>query len=226
MKNKVLFVVTSHSELASSGRKTGFFLSEVTHPWSVISTKYEIDIISPKGGRPPIDGFNLNDEINQTYWNDPEWQDQISNTLTPDKVNADDYAAIFFAGGHGAMWDFPNNPQLSKLASDIYNSGGVIAAVCHGPAALLDIKLLSGEYLVKGKKLDAFTNAEEDLNGTTIFMPFRLQSALEDKGAVFDCDKPWTDHVVADGRLITGQNPQSALDLGKKLLEVLAITNN
>ena len=223
MKDKILFVVTSHSELGDSGRKTGYFLSEVTHPWSVLGDKFDIDVVSPKGGRPPVDGFDLNDIINKQFWDNPIWQAKMSNTMTPDDVNPQDYKAIFYAGGHGAMFDFPQNKKLAKIASSIYCSGGIVSAVCHGPAGLINIQLPDGKYLINGKKLDSFTNAEEKLNGTVKYMPFLLQSALEDKGAIFDCAQPWSDHVVLDGRLITGQNPMSALSLGKELLKKLDI---
>ena len=219
--DKVLFVVTSHGELGDTGRKTGYFLSEVTHPWSVLSAAYQIDVVSPKGGRPPVDGFDLSDPINRKYWDDPEWQDKMSATMTPDEVNPAEYKAIFYAGGHGAMWDFPHNERLAEIARKIYEAGGFVAAVCHGPAGLLPIKLGDGEFLIKGKRLDSFTNAEEEANGTAKIVPFLLQTALTDEGAIFDCAAPWSDHVVRDGRLITGQNPMSALSLGKTLLAAL-----
>lgn len=218
---KILFVVSSHSELGDTGKKTGYFLSEVTHPWSVLGEKYEIDVVSPKGGRPPVDGFDLNDPINRKFWDNPDWQDKMSTTMTPEEVDPTLYKAIFYAGGHGAMWDFPHNEKLAEIAAKIYEAGGFVAAVCHGPAGLLPIKLSSGDYLVKGKKLDSFTNEEEELNGTAKIVPFLLQTALVDEGAIFECKAPWSDYVVRDGRLITGQNPMSALDLGKTLLKAL-----
>lgn len=219
--DKVLFVVSSHGELGDTGKKTGYFLSEVTHPWSVLSAEYEIDVVSPKGGRPPVDGFDLNDPINRKYWDSPEWQDKMSTTMTPDEVDPSQYKAIFYAGGHGAMWDFPNNEKLAEIAQKIYEAGGFVAAVCHGPAGILNIKLNDGSLLVKGKKVDSFTNAEEEANGTAKIVPFLLQTALTDRGAIFECGAPWTDHVVRDGRLITGQNPMSALSLGKEVLAAL-----
>lgn len=221
MKDKILFVVTSHGELGDSGRKTGYFLSEVTHPWSVLGDKYDIDVVSPKGGRPPVDGFDLNDPINRKFWDNPEWQDKMSSTMTPDEVNPQEYKAIFYAGGHGAMFDFPENKKLAAIAQAIYDKGGIVAAVCHGPAGLIPITLPDGSYLIKGKKFDCFTNAEEEANGTAKYMPFLLQTALTQEDGIFDGAAPWTDHVVTDGRLITGQNPMSALSLGKTLLQAL-----
>lgn len=221
MKDKILFVVTSHSQLGDSGRKTGYYLSEVTHPWSVLGEKYDIDVVSPKGGRPPVDGFNLDDAINRKFWDDPEWQDKMSSTMTPDEVNPDEYKAIFYAGGHGAMFDFPDNKKLAEIAAKIYDNGGFVSAVCHGPAGLINILLPDGSNLIKGKQFDCFTNAEEEENGTAKYMPFLLQTALTDKGGIFNGAAPWSDHVVVDGRLITGQNPMSALSLGKALFKAL-----
>lgn len=221
MKDKILFVVTSHGELGNSGRKTGYFLSEVTHPWSVLGEKYDIDVVSPKGGRPPVDGFDLDDPINRKFWDNPDWQDKMSKTMAPEEVKPEEYKAIFYAGGHGAMFDFPNNQKIAEIAETIYNKGGIVAAVCHGPAGLLPILLPDGSNLIKGKNFDCFTNAEEEANGTAKYMPFLLQTALEEKGGIFQGTAPWSDHVVVDGRLITGQNPMSALSLGKALLKAL-----
>ena len=221
MKDKILFVLTSHGELGDTGKKTGYFLSEVTHPWSVLGEYYDIDVVSPEGGRPPVDGFDLSDPINAAFWNDAAWQKKMGETMTPGEVNAAEYKAIFYAGGHGAMWDFPNNEALAQIAATIYEGGGIIAAVCHGPAGLLPIKLQDGSFLVRGKKLTSFTNPEEEANGTSKIVPFLLETALENEGALFQEGALWADHVVVDGRLITGQNPMSALSLGKTLLNAL-----
>lgn len=221
MEEKILFVVTSHNELGDSGRKTGYFLSEVTHPWSVLGEKYAIDVVSPKGGRPSVDGFDLKDPINRKFWDNPDWQEKMSTTLRPEEIDPNQYRAVFFAGGHGAMFDLPDNVALQKIVATIYDNGGYVAAVCHGPAGLINVRLSDGSPLVKGKKFDCFTNEEEKENGTVPFMPYLLQSALEEKGGIFEGAAPWSDNVVVDGRLITGQNPQSALSLGKALLKAL-----
>ena len=221
MKDKILFVVTSHGELGDTGRHTGYYLSEVTHPWSVLGQYYDIDVVSPKGGKPPVDGFNLDDPINKKFWDDAAWQKKMSNTMTPEQVDASAYKAIFYAGGHGAMWDLPSNEALARIAEEIYGAGGIIAAVCHGPAGLLPLRDRQGNYFVRNRKLTSFTNPEEYANGTADIVPFLLETALENEGAVFEEGGQWADHVVVDGRLITGQNPMSALSLGKALLKAL-----
>lgn len=222
MKGKILFVVTSHAEFGETGKPTGYWLSEVTHPWSVLSQDYEIDVVSPKGGQPPVTGFDLSDPINKKYWEDPQWQEKMQHTMTPSQVNPTDYKAVFYAGGHGALWDLTWDWDIAAITRKIYEGGGFVAAVCHGPAGLVNVYLSNGLPLIMGKKMDSFTNDEEKANGTAGEVPFLLQTALESRQCQFDQAGVWADHVVRDGRLITGQNPQSALSLGKTLLAALA----
>lgn len=221
MKRKVLFVVTSHGELGNTGKPTGYYLSEVTHPWSELDEEYEIDVVSPKGGKPPVDGFDLKDTINKKYWEDPAWQKKMENTMKPSDVKPEEYKGIFYAGGHGVMWDFPDNKELAQICSRIYENGGVVGAVCHGPAGLLNVELADGKRLIRSKKVNSFTNAEEKANGTEKVVPFLLQSELEEKGANYDYSPPWSDFAIVDGRLVTGQNPMSAKKVGKLMKNLL-----
>lgn len=222
MKPKILFVVTSHDTKGDTGNKTGYYLGEVSHPWEVlVDAGYEIDFVSPKGGNPPVDGFDLTDETNNKFWENNYYHNKISNSLQPSKVNAKEYKAIFFAGGHGAMWDLPNDENIAKIASEIYENNGVVAAVCHGPAGLVNIKLSNGKYLVDGKKVNGFTNEEEDLVALTSVVPFLLEDKLTERGGVFEKSEPWKSHVTVDKRLITGQNPQSAKAVGEAIRDVL-----
>lgn len=222
MKDKILFVITSHGELGNTGKKTGYWLSEVTHPWSILDKDYDIDVVSPKGGKCPVDGFDLTDPINRKYWDDPKWREKIDNTLKPENIKPDIYRAIFYAGGHGAMWDFPDNQILAAIAGIIHDKGGYVAAVCHGPAGLLNIPVKEGGLLIEDKQMVCFTNEEELLNGTSAAVPFMLQSELEKHYCIFENKAPWSDQVVISGKLVTGQNPQSALSLGKALAKLLA----
>ncbi|HMJ15803.1 MAG TPA: type 1 glutamine amidotransferase domain-containing protein, partial [Polyangiaceae bacterium] len=155
---RVLFIVTSHDR--KGDKPSGFFLSEATHPHHVLSKAgYAIDFVSPKGGKAPVDpdSMDLKDPINAAFWNDAALRGAIERTQTPGQVSAQDYAAIFYAGGHAAMWDLPENAELAALATSIYESGGVVGAVCHGPAGLVNVKLSNGKYLVAGKDVAAFT---------------------------------------------------------------------
>lgn len=222
MSKKILFVVTSHDKKGSTGQPTGYYMSEVSHPWEVlVSAGYEIDFVSPKGGKPPVDGFNLEDSINKKFWSDPYYQNKISNTLKPSQVVPKEYIAIHFAGGHGAMWDFADNDEIAAIASKIYENGGIVSAVCHGPAGLVNIKLSNGDYLVKGKKVNSFTNEEETAVKLDKIVPFLLETKLIERGGIFEKSALWQEHVVTDQRLITGQNPQSAKAVGIAILNTI-----
>ncbi|WP_147273630.1 antibiotic biosynthesis monooxygenase [Pedobacter chinensis] len=216
MKKKILFVVTSHNQKGNTGQETGFYLSEVAHPWDIlVDAGYDIDFVSPKGGKAPIDGFDLNDPINKKFWENGSYRHKIENTLMPAEVSTGNYIAIHYAGGHGAMWDFADNSALSSIAAKIYESGGVVSAVCHGPAGLVNIKLSNGKYLVDGKKVNAFTNEEEIAVKLDQVVPFLLESKLIERGAKFEKSELWQSHVAVDQRLVTGQNPQSAKAVGE-----------
>jgi putative intracellular protease/amidase len=221
MKKKILFVVTSHDKKGDTGENTGYYLGEVSHPWEVLhNAGYEIDFVSPKGGTPPVDGFDLKDPVNKEFWESKD-KSKIDHSLQPSQVNPSDYSTIFYAGGHGAMWDFADNTELSTIASKIYENGGIVAAVCHGPAGLVNIKLNNGKYLVDGKKINAFTNEEESEVKLTNVVPFLLEDKLKERGAKFEKSGLWQNHVVTDQRVITGQNPQSAKSVGEAILKEL-----
>lgn len=222
MKKKILFVVTSHDKKGSTGEDTGYYLGEVSHPWEVLhNAGYEIDFVSPKGGTPPVDGFDLKDPVNKEFWENKEYKNKIDHSLTPSQVNPKEYSTIFYAGGHGAMWDLADNTYLASIASVIYENGGIVAGVCHGPAGLVNIKLNNGKYLVDGKKINAFTNEEEAAVKLTDVVPFLLENKLKERGANFEKSGLWQNHVVTDQRVITGQNPQSAKSVGEAILKEL-----
>ena len=219
---KILFVVTSHDKKGDTGEATGYYLGEVSHPWEVLhNAGYEVDFVSPKGGKAPVDGFNLDDETNKKFWNDAQYRTKVEHTMKPSEVNPDAYAAIFYAGGHGAMWDFADNAELAKIAAAIYENNGIVSAVCHGPAGLVNIKLANGKYLVNGKKINAFTNEEEAAVGLTNVVPFLLETKMIERGAQFEKSGLWQNHVVSDQRVVTGQNPQSAKSVGEAVLQLL-----
>lgn len=222
MKKKVLFVITSHGTKGDTGQKTGYFLSEVAHPWKVLTRAgYEIDFVSPLGGNSPVDGFDLNDPVNKEFWENEYYHDKISNSMKPSEVDPENYVAIYYAGGHGAMWDLPDNIEISGIAAKIYENNGVVGAVCHGPAGLVNIVLSDGSNLVFGKRVSGFTNEEEAIVGLTNVVPFLLEDKLKAQGAIFEKSAPWQVHVESDQRLITGQNPQSATSVGEAIKEAL-----
>jgi putative intracellular protease/amidase len=219
---KILIVLTSHDDLGGTG-KTGFYVSETAYPWQVFKKAgYEVDLASPKGGEPPQDGADRSDPVQKAFLDDAEMSRKLTRTLRPEDVDARDYAAIFYAGGHGTMWDFPDNTRLASIARDIYEAGGVVSAVCHGPAALVNLTLSDGSYLVAGKEVSAFTNEEEAAVGLTGVVPFLLQSALEDRGATHVGAPNFQPQVVVSERLVTGQNPASAGPVAEKVVAVLS----
>ena len=219
---KVLFVLTSHDR--KGDKPSGFFLSEVSHPYRVlVDAGYEIDFVSPKGGKAPVDpdSMDLEDGANAEFWNTPALRGAVENTKLPTDVRAEDYAGIYFAGGHAAMWDLPDDVAIAALTSSIYDSGGIVGAVCHGPAALVNVKRGDGEYLVKNMFLAAFTNDEEREVGLERVVPFMLADRLEQRGAHHDFAPNWQIKVCVSGRLVTGQNPSSATRVGDAMRTML-----
>jgi len=220
--NKILMVITSHGKLGDKeGEPTGYYLSEVSHAYyEYKEAGYDVDFVSPKGGKSPIDGYDMDDPINKKFVNDKAAQQKINNSMTPDEVNLEDYRGIYYAGGHGTMWDLPENKKLNALTAKKYETGGVIGAVCHGPAGLVNVKLSNGKYLVDGKTVSCFTNQEEEASHADV-VPFMLESKLEERGAEHVKSPKWQKKVIADGRLVTGQNPASAKGVAKKMIEVI-----
>jgi len=222
MSKKILFVVTSNGQLGNTGKKTGYYLSEVSHPWDVlVKAGYEIDFVSPLGGNPPVEGLDLSDLVNKKFWEDKTYHSKLLHSLTPSEVKANEYCAIFYAGGHGTVWDFPDNNAIAEIAKDIYENNGIVSAVCHGPSGIFNIKLSNGKYLVDGKKVNSFTDEEEKLVKLDHVVPFLVEDKLKEHGALFEKSEPWQVHVVTDQRLITGQNPQSAKAVGEAVERTL-----
>lgn len=222
---RVLIVLTSHGELGNTGKQTGYYLPELSHPlFELIDAKVKFDIASPKGGKAPMDpkSRDLTDEANKKFVEDKKLSGMVDKTIPLKNVKAKGYSAIFFPGGHGPMWDLVSDKDVDRLTREIYEAGGAVAAVCHGPAALANVKLSDGSYLIKGKKLAAFTNEEEKAVKLDTVVPFLLESKLEERGATIEKSPLWEPKVVVDGRLVTGQNPKSAAGVGKSLVEVLS----
>ena len=218
----VLFVLTSHGTKGSTAQPTGYYLGEVTHPLAELhAAGIPVEFASIQGGEPPVDGLDLDDAINKRYWSDDAFRDAVRHTRRLGEVDASRYAGIFFAGGHGAMWDFPANADIQRVTRAIYEAEGLVGAVCHGPAALVDVTLSNGTHLVSGKNISAFTDSEERAVQLDGVVPFLLASKLRQRGAHHHAAPDWTAKVVVDGRLITGQNPQSASGVGAAMRNAL-----
>ena len=180
-----------------------------------------MELVSIKGGEPPVDGLDLEDPVNARYWNDPAFRAKLSATKRLADLNPKDYAGVYFSGGHGTMWDFPDDEAVQKAARELYEAGVPVGAVCHGPAALVNVRLSDGSYLVAGKEVSAFTNDEEEKVGLTKVVPFLLATKLEERGAKHRPAPDFEKQVVASGNLVTGQNPASAAGVAEKMVELL-----
>jgi putative intracellular protease/amidase len=215
---RALLVLTSHDDLGGL-RKTGFYLGEAAEPWKVfVDAGHHVDLASIAGGKPPEDGRDEGDAVQNEFLNDAHIARQLSNTQSLADVDPADYDVVFFVGGHGTMWDFPTSPDVDRVGRAVYEAGGVVSAVCHGPAALTNITLSDGEPLVRGKRVAGFTNSEEAAAGLTEVVPFLLADRLTELGATHVPASDFTENVVTDGRLITGQNPQSAAGVARAVL--------
>ncbi|TWT04277.1 type 1 glutamine amidotransferase domain-containing protein [Planococcus sp. CPCC 101016] len=227
---KILIVVTNEALVGARGRKTGLWLRELTDFYHEIKEHFDVDIISTASSRVPIDPLSLMEAVvhKQTrhYYMNDELMGKLKKPMTPDQVKDRDYAAIYFTGGHGTMIDFPNHPGLQQLTASIYERGGVVAAVCHGPSALQNIHLSDGRNLLAGHVVTGFSDLEEKIMGMYGDIPFSLEQALRNQGTLFQIAQlPFTACVIESGRLVTGQNPASASLVGKKVKELLKEVN-
>jgi putative intracellular protease/amidase len=223
---KVLVVLTSHDQLGDIGKKTGFWLEEFAAPYYVLKDAgAAITLASPKGGQPPLDPKsalpeNLS-EVTKRLRADNTAQAALVNTRKLASVTADDFDAVFYPGGHGPMWDMPDNVTSIALIEAFVNADKPVAAVCHAPAAFVNVRRKDGEYLVKGKRVTGFTNAEEKAAGLTPVVPFLLEDRLKERGGLYSNGANWAPYVQVDGKLVTGQNPASSESAAKELLKLL-----
>ncbi len=227
MKNDIraLMIVTSHAELGSTGQKTGFWLEELAAPYlELVLRGVEVDIASPKGGRPPADPKSASSETEavRAFLADRIASKKLDSTIPLAEASAD-YDAYFVVGGHGVMWDLARDPALAAMLAGAHDRGRIVAAVCHGPAALVGARLADGRPLVAGRRVAAFSNEEEALIELTSVVPFALESELVRLGARYERGANWASHVAVDDRLITGQNPASSVDVARAVLRALEI---
>jgi putative intracellular protease/amidase len=221
-QRRILLALTSHDRIGDTGRATGFYVSEAAHPWLALTEAgHTVDLISVAGGRPPTDGLDPGDPVQRRFLDDPAVREALGRTPAAADVDPARYDAVVFAGGHGTMWDFPGSVALQRITRDVWERGGVVAAVCHGPAALVDVRLSDGTFLVAGRRMAAFTDAEEKAVGLDAVVPFLLSSTLAERGAHLEAAPDFQARVVVDGRLVTGQNPASAPGLAEALVTAL-----
>ncbi|MEJ1160688.1 type 1 glutamine amidotransferase domain-containing protein [Prosthecomicrobium sp. N25] len=222
---RALIVATSHDRLGDTGKPTGFYWEELATPYRVFrEAGFEVDIASIRGGEPAADPKSepsaeepLPDVV--AFKKDEAAMGKLRRAPSVQEVVAADYDVVFLAGGHGAVWDMPGDPALAALLGDVHARGGVVSAVCHGPAGLVGAKGTDGAPLVAGKRVAGFTNEEETAVGLTEVVPFLLETRLGELGAFFEPGPAFKPKVVRDGRLVTGQNPMSSEATAERAVE-------
>jgi putative intracellular protease/amidase len=221
---KILFVVTSHGTLGNTGKRTGLWLEELAAPWYAVSDAgHSAVLASPKGGAAPVDPGSNADETSaaRRFRDDSEALYRLDHTLPLDEVQWQDFDAVFLPGGHGVMWDLPEDKTLAQMIGKMYDAGRIVAAVCHGPAGLLNARRKDGKAIVAGRRMACFTDAEEDAAGLTTTVPFLLASKLRALGAQLSDAPNFEPHAVRDGHLISGQNPASSEVTAQLMLAAL-----
>ena len=222
---KVLIIVSNANVIGSHNRRTGNFLPEVAHPYMEFDrAKYQINFASLNGDTPYLDALNLAaDPDNLAFLTGKGWADMQKAKRLSD-VDVSQYDAIFMPGGLAPMVDMPEHPLLKKVVKETYERKAVVGAVCHGPVSLLNVKLSDGTYLVAGKNISSFTDEEEE-GYAKQDVPFMLESALTKQGAIFHKTRPWQPFSIADGNVVTGQNPASARGVAEKMIKLLEATS-
>ena len=219
-------ILTSHDQLGDTGKKTGFWLEEFAAPYYVFrDAGATITLASPKGGQPPLDpksdAPDAQTPATERFKADTEANAQLAATHKLSEIDVAAYDGVFYPGGHGPMWDLANDSASIALIQDALAANKPVAAVCHAPAALKNVKNADGTPLVKGKTVTGFSNSEEDAAGLSDIVPFLLEDTLKEQGGEYSRGDDWAVHVVEDGLLITGQNPASSEEAAKRLLAKL-----
>lgn len=227
MTKRILNVVSNVSHYADPSEPTGLWLSELTHAYHVFAEAgYHQTLVSPKGGLSPLEPRSLKfpnyDKSAKAWHADPTKMALLDGTAAPGEIDAADYDAIYFTGGHAVMFDFPDSEGLQHITREIYERGGVVSSVCHGYCGLLNTTLSDGSLLVAGRRLTGFSWSEEVLARVDKLVPYNVEAQMKQRGAQYGKGLiPFASHVVADGRLVTGQNPGSAKSTAKKVVAVL-----
>ncbi len=224
---KILIIVTNVGMYDNGNLETGLWLSELTHLYHEAKEKgYEITIASPNGGNVPIDPESLKrftlDNLSAAYWNDPSFRALLKNSKSLADVSNQEFDLVYLAGGHGTMYDFPDDEKMQSMIRTQYENGKMVAAICHGVGGLLNVKLSDGEYLIKDKTITGFNWFEEGLAKRKKQVPFNLEAGLKERGSNYKkAFIPMTSKVVVDGNLITGQNPFSSKETAKVVIREL-----
>jgi len=227
MTTRILHVVTNVDAYDDPDDPTGLWLSELAHAWEVFEKLgYAQTIVSPKGGRSPLEPRSLKfpnyDRVARAWRNDPARMALLEKTLSPDQIDAADFDAIYFTGGHAVMYDFPDSEGLQRITREMWEQGKIVSSVCHGYCGLLNVRLSDGSLLVDGKHLTGFAWQEEVLARVDKLVPYNAEEEMKKRGALYEKAKlPFVSYAVTDGRLVTGQNPGSAKETAQKVAALL-----
>ena len=227
MTTRILHVVTNVDAYDDPDDPTGLWLSELAHAWEVFEKLgYAQTIVSPKGGRSPLEPRSLKfpnyDRVARAWRNDPARMALLEKTLSPDQIDAADFDAIYFTGGHAVMYDFPDSDGLQRITREMWEQGKIVSSVCHGYCGLLNVRLSDGSLLVDGKHLTGFAWQEEVLARVDKLVPYNAEEEMKKRGALYEKAKlPFVSYAVTDGRLVTGQNPGSAKETAQKVAALL-----
>jgi len=224
---KILMVLTSHDQLGDTGKKTGFWLEEFAAPYYALKDAgAAITVVSPAGGQPPLDPKSdepdAQTDATRRFKADADAQRVLASTGKLADVQADEFDAVFYPGGHGPLWDLAGDKHSIALIEAMVRADKPVAAVCHAPGVLRHVKAADGTLLVKGKKVTGFTNSEEEGVGLTKVVPFLVEDMLKENGGEYAKGADWQSYVVTDGKLVTGQNPASSEATAQALLKLLA----
>lgn len=223
---RILMIVTSHDKMGDTGHKTGIWLEELAAPYFRFrDAGADVTLASPKGGQPPIDpNSQVPDaltEATKRFEGDKDAQKAFANTVKLDGLNAEDYDALFYPGGHGPLWDLATDDQSIKLIEAFMAQDKPVAAVCHGPAAFVNVKTNDGRPLVEGKKVTGFTNDEEKTVGLEKVVPLLIEDEFKKQGGLYERGDLWASYTVVDGKLVTGQNPASSEAAADEVVKLL-----
>ena len=227
MTRRILHVVTNIAHYDDPSHATGLWLSELTHAWEVFEERgFEQVIVSPQGGRSPLEPRSLKfptyDKNAKAWHADPARMALLENTASPDQIDSADFDAIYFTGGHAVMYDFPDSEGLQRITREIWERGGIVSSVCHGYCGLLNTTLSDGSLLVAGRKVTGFAWQEEVLARVDKLVPYNAEEEMRKRGALYEKAKlPFVSYAVADGNLVTGQNPGSARATAQKVAALL-----
>ena len=223
--SKILFIVSNQKTYGNSSIKTANHFGEIVYAYDVlINAGYQIDFVSPNGGAVPYGYLNKSNPIQKKYLSDAKLLDKLKNTLKPNQVNVSGYRAVYYVGGGAAMFGVPENRSIQKIAMDVYEkNNGIVAAVCHGSAGIVNLKTSDGEYIYKGKNVNGYPDKFERKNAAYYKeFPFSIEQLLNKNGGKFSYSQKNRDHYYqVDGRLITGQDPSSAKIVAQKIIEIL-----